>query len=178
VLVDHGRTKMLADMAEMLRCLRCGACLNHCVVYRAIGGHAYGGAYPGPMGSVLTPVFDGLEQTRDLPHACTLNGQCRQVCPVDIPLPTMLRHWRAESYERGYEPRTVTLALKIWALVAARPKLYRLGQRFALPVLRLFAKNGWISSGPMLGGWTDARDLPAPAAKSFLSRIADGEGRP
>ena len=98
VLVDHGRTQMLVEMPEMLRCLRCGACLNHCVVYRAIGGHAYGGAYPGPMGSALTPVFDGLEQSRDLPAACTLNGQCKQVCPVDIPLPTLLRHWRARSF--------------------------------------------------------------------------------
>jgi L-lactate dehydrogenase complex protein LldF len=175
VLVDHGRTRMLAEMKEMLRCLRCGACLNHCVVYRAIGGHAYGGAYPGPMGSVLTPVFDGLEKTRDLPNACTLNGQCRQVCPVDIPLPTMLRHWREESWRAGYEPPVVRGALSVWAFFAARPALYRLAQAAALPALRLLAKGGWIRSLPLGSGWTAARDFPKPPRQSFLTMIGKGE---
>jgi L-lactate dehydrogenase complex protein LldF len=174
VLVDHGRTEMLTEMPEMLRCLRCGACLNHCVVYRAIGGHAYGGAYPGPMGSVLTPVFDGLEQTRDLPSACTLNGQCRQVCPVDIPLPTMLRHWREQSWRAGYEPKTLRAAIGLWAYFAARPKLYQLAQAVALPAMRLFAKGGWISSLPLASGWTAARDLPKPPGESFLTSIRKG----
>ncbi|WP_374546941.1 lactate utilization protein B [Rhodoblastus sp.] len=174
VLVDHDRTKMLAEIPEMLRCVRCGACLNHCVVYRAIGGHAYGGAYPGPMGSVLTPVFDGLEQTRDLPSACTLNGQCRQVCPVDIPLPTMLRRWREISWRAGYEPRTMRAAIGLWAFFAARPELYRLAQSVALPVMRLFARGGWISSMPLASGWTAARDLPKPPGQSFLTTIRKG----
>jgi L-lactate dehydrogenase complex protein LldF len=174
VLVDHGRTQMLADMPEMLRCVRCGACLNHCVVYRAIGGHAYGGAYPGPMGSVLTPVFDGLETTRDLPSACTLNGQCRQVCPVDIPLPTMLRHWREQSWRAGYEPKTMRAAIGLWAFFAARPKLYQLAQTFALPVMGVFARGGWISSLPLASGWTAARDLPKPPGESFLTSIRKG----
>ena len=69
----------------MLRCIRCGACMNHCVVYRQIGGHAYGGVYPGPMGAVLTPVLAGLDKARDLPHACTMNGRCEEVCPVEHP---------------------------------------------------------------------------------------------
>ena len=177
VLVDHGRTKMLGEMAEMLRCLRCGACLNHCVVYRAIGGHAYGGAYPGPMGSVLTPVFDGLEQSRDLPFACTLNGQCKQVCPVDIPLPTMLRGWRDKSWRGGLEPVKTRLALQIWAFAAAHPALYRLGQSFALPVMRLFARGGWISKMPLTSGWTAARDLPKPPARSFMAQYAARKGQ-
>jgi L-lactate dehydrogenase complex protein LldF len=172
VLVDHGRTRMLSDMPEMLRCLRCGACLNHCVVYRAIGGHAYGGAYPGPMGSVLTPVFDGLAESRDLPNACTLNGQCREVCPVDIPLPTLLRGWRAKSWRGEMEPATTQRAIKLWAFAAARPKLYRLGQTFALPLIRLFAKGGWISSMPLASGWTSARDLPKPPTSSFMAQYA------
>jgi L-lactate dehydrogenase complex protein LldF len=175
VLVDHGRTRMLAEIPEMLRCLRCGACLNHCVVYRAIGGHAYGGAYPGPMGSVLTPVFDGLEKTHDLPNACTLNGQCREVCPVDIPLPTILRHWRAQSWRANYEPRVVRLATEIWAYFAARPALYQLAQTFALPAMRLFAKGGWISSLPLASGWTAARDFPKPPRQSFLTTIRKGK---
>ncbi|WP_298351423.1 lactate utilization protein B [Rhodoblastus sp.] len=177
VLVDHGRTRMLAEMPEMLRCLRCGACLNHCVVYRAIGGHAYGGAYPGPMGSVLTPVFDGLEQSRDLPAACTLNGQCKQVCPVDIPLPTLLRHWRARSFRAGHEPKAVSLAITIWAFFAARPRLYRMAQAAALPALRLFAKGGWISSLPLGSGWTATRDFPKPPRQSFLAAIRKGATR-
>ncbi len=175
VLVDHGRTRMLRDMPDMLRCLRCGACLNHCVVYRAIGGHAYGAAYPGPMGSVLTPVFDGLEKSRDLPHACTLNGQCRAVCPVDIPLPTLLRSWRDKSWRAGLEPATTRAALGVWAFVAARPALYRLGLAFALPAMRLFAKGGWIGKMPLASGWTSARDLPRPPGKSFLAQYHEGK---
>jgi L-lactate dehydrogenase complex protein LldF len=174
VLVDHDRTKMLAEIPEMLRCLRCGACLNHCVVYRSIGGHAYGGAYPGPMGSVLTPVFDGLDKTHDLPNACTLNGQCRQVCPVDIPLPTMLRRWREISWRKGYEPKTMTTAISVWAYFAARPKLYRLAQGLALPALRLLAKGGWIASLPLGSGWTRARDFPKPPRQTFLAMIEKG----
>jgi L-lactate dehydrogenase complex protein LldF len=167
---------MLTDMPEMLRCLRCGACLNHCVVYRAIGGHAYGGAYPGPMGSVLTPVFDGLAKSRDLPNACTLNGQCRQVCPVDIPLPTMLRYWREKSWRQGLEPAKTRLAVQIWAFAAARPALYRLGLIFALPIIRLFAKRGWIANMPLAEGWTAARDLPKPPSKSFMAQYFDAKG--
>ncbi len=177
VLVDHGRTQMLESMPEMLRCLRCGACLNHCVVYRKIGGHAYGGAYPGPMGSALTPVFDGLENSRDLPNACTLNGQCKQVCPVDIPLPTLLRDWRAKSFRRGFEPFTVKLALALWAFAATKPALYRAGQAFTLPLLRLLGKKGWISALPFADGWTGSRDFPTPPKKGFLARIASGEGQ-
>jgi len=116
VLVDNGRTRMLkTGLREMLRCIRCGACMNHCVVYRQIGGHAYGGTYPGPMGAVLTPVFDGLKETRDLPQACTLNGKCAEVCPVEIPLPTLLRGWRDRSWRDGYEPTTTRLSIGAWA---------------------------------------------------------------
>ncbi|MBB4196233.1 (Fe-S)-binding protein [Rhodoblastus sphagnicola] len=175
VLVDHGRTQMLEDMPEMLRCLRCGACLNHCVVYRKIGGHAYGGAYPGPMGSAITPVFDGLEPSRDLPHACTLNGHCKQVCPVDIPLPTILRDWRAKSYRQGFESRAVRLGLALWAFIASKPALYRAALAVALPLLRRRGKDGWISALPFAPGWTESRDFPAPPEKTFLARIASGE---
>ena len=172
VLVDNGRTRMLKDgLAEMLRCLRCGACLNHCVVYRQIGGHAYGGTYPGPMGAVLTPVLDGLPAAQDLPRACTLNGLCADVCPVKIPLPTLLRGWRDRSWRDGLEPKAAVAGIGLWRFAALRPGLYRLGTRFALPMMRLFARRGWIRSMPLAGGWTAQRDFPAPAKVSFMDQI-------
>jgi len=172
VLVDNGRTRMLADgLADMLRCLRCGACLNHCVVYRQIGGHAYGAVYPGPMGSVLTPVLDGLAKTQDLPRACTLNGQCQEVCPVKIPLPTLLRGWRDRAWREGLEPTVSRAGVGVWRFFALHPPLYRLAARMALPMMRLFARRGWIASMPLAGGWTRHRDFPAPARRSFMDQI-------
>ena len=95
VLLDNGRTQMLGnELREMLRCIRCGACMNHCPVYLATGGHAYGWVYPGPMGSVLTPQLIGIEQGWPLPNASTFCGRCEEVCPVRIPLPKLMRHWR------------------------------------------------------------------------------------
>jgi L-lactate dehydrogenase complex protein LldF len=174
VLVDNGRTRMLTDgLAEMLRCLRCGACLNHCVVYRQIGGHAYGGTYPGPMGSVLTPLLDGLPKAQDLPRACTLNGQCEEVCPVAIPLPTLLRGWRDRSWREGLEPLSVRGPLSLWRFMVLHPALYRLATSLAVPAMRLFARGGWIPRMPLAGGWTRHRDLPAPASRTFMAQVSN-----
>ena len=163
--------RMLADeFREMLRCIRCGACMNHCVVYRQIGGHAYGGVYPGPMGAVLTPVLDGLAASRDLPFACTMNGRCAEVCPVQIPLPTLLRAWRVRSWHEGLEKGPVRAGLGLWAAVARRPGLYRLASGAGVRALRLLGKAGWIRSLPLAGGWTKHRDLPAPAGGTFMQR--------
>ena len=102
VILDNGRTAMLGtEYQEMLRCIRCGACMNHCPVYHAVGGHAYGATYPGPIGAVLDPVIFGLEKTRDLPNASTFCGRCESVCPMKIPLPKLMRHWREKEFERG-----------------------------------------------------------------------------
>ncbi len=170
VLVDNGRTRMLREgLKDMLRCLRCGACMNHCVVFRQLGGHAYGGVYPGPMGAVLTPVLDGLKSSRDLAHACTLNGRCQEVCPVDIPLPTLLRGWRDRSWRDGLEPRTMHVGLAGWAFVASHPRLYRLATAIALRAMRLFRRGGWIRGMPFISGWTAHRDFPAPAPKTFMA---------
>lgn len=169
VLVDNGRTRMLSQgLGEMLRCIRCGACMNHCVVYRQIGGHAYGATYPGPMGSVLTPALSGLAGSRDLPQACTLNGRCAEVCPVGIPLPTLLRGWRERSWKEGLEPSTVRAGLNLWAYVARHPTLYRLATRIAVKWMRLFGKNGRIGWMPLAGGWTAHRDFPAPQRTTFI----------
>jgi L-lactate dehydrogenase complex protein LldF len=178
VLVDNGRTKMLGgELNDMLRCLRCGACMNHCVVYRQIGGHAYGGTYPGPMGSVLTPELDGLAQSRDLVHACTLNGNCQEVCPVDIPLPTLLRGWREKSWHEGLEPYPVRQALWLWAFVARHPYIYKKMAALAVRVLRLFGEAGWVRHMPMAKGWTNHRDFPKPAARTFMEQYKAVQNR-
>jgi L-lactate dehydrogenase complex protein LldF len=169
VLVDNGRSKMLAGpFREMLRCIRCGACLNHCPVYSTIGGHAYGWVYPGPMGSVLTPIINGMAAGYDLPNACTLNGRCQTVCPVKIPLPGLLRELRRQQFESGLTPGTIRFALKAWAALARRPRLYHLKMRFAIGLLsRLGRGRGVLSRVPLAGGWTDTRDLPAPQGGTF-----------
>ena len=171
VLVDNGRTRMREEgLAEMLRCIRCGACMNHCVVFRQIGGHAYGGTYPGPMGAVLTPALDGLKGSRDLPNACTLNGKCQEVCPVRIPLPTLLRGWREKSWREGLEPASLRSGLGAWAWFARRPRLYRAATAAALRSMRLMGRGGWLSTLPLAGGWTRHRDMPKPAAESFMAQ--------
>jgi L-lactate dehydrogenase complex protein LldF len=171
VLVDNGRSGMIADeFREMLRCIRCGACMNHCVVYRQIGGHAYGGTYPGPMGAVLTPVLEGLAPSRDLPFACTMNGRCAEVCPVQIPLPTLLRAWRGRSWREGLEPKSMTAGLGLWAKIARRPALYRFASRAGVRLLRLLGRDGWIRALPFADGWTKHRDLPSPTGGTFMER--------
>jgi L-lactate dehydrogenase complex protein LldF len=169
VLVDNGRSKMLGGaFREMLRCIRCGACLNHCPVYTSIGGHAYGWVYPGPMGSVLTPLINGIDKAYDLPNACTLNGRCQTVCPVKIPLPGLLREIRRQQFEQGITPGVIRLALQAWALLAKRAGLYHWVMRFGIPLLaRWGGERGSLRWLPLAGGWTDTRDLPAPQGQTF-----------
>ncbi len=170
VLVDNGRSKMLGGkFQDMLRCIRCGACMNHCPVYGAVGGHAYGWVYPGPMGSVLTPLFVGLDATYDLPNACTLNGRCQSVCPVRIPLPELLRELRHQQHQRGISPPVQRRALGVWRFVAERPGLYQFANRLAARALKsLGGRDGRLRHLPFAGGWTALRDLPAPEGKTFL----------
>src|SRR5207248_5599135 len=113
IILDNGRTAMLGgQFREMLRCIRCGACMNHCPVYAAVGGHTYGWVYPGPMGAVLTPSIVGIENARHLPNASTFCGRCEEVCPVRIPLPNLMRHWREREFERHLSPATARSGLK------------------------------------------------------------------
>jgi len=170
VLLDAGRTGLLGgEFEEMLRCIRCGACMNHCPVYQKIGGHAYGWVYPGPMGSVLTPSYTGLENALDLPHAATLCGQCSVVCPVRIPLPELLRKLREKQFERGLRPWSERAALMAWGFAARHPPLYRAATRVAVRVLKwLGGERGRIGWLPLASGWTDQRDLPAPSGRTFM----------
>jgi len=170
VLVDGGRTGLLGgEFQDMLRCIRCGACMNHCPVYQKIGGHTYGWVYPGPMGSVLTPAYVGIEKTLDLPQAATLCGECHVVCPMSIPLPDLLRKLRERQFERGLRPWYEKAALAGWGWAARNPSVYRLGARVAARVLRwMGGERRMIRSLPMASGWTDQRDFPAPSGKTFM----------
>ena len=172
VLVDNGRSKMLLqeDLTAMLRCIRCGACMNHCVVYKHIGGHAYGGTYPGPMGSVLTPVLDGLDNSKNLAHACTLNGKCQEVCPVNIPLPTMLRTWRAKSWDRGYETIVGRVSINLFVQLASWPRVYRMMTTIAVTAMHLISRDGWLRWLPLAGAWMSNRDMKAPETRTFMKQ--------
>jgi L-lactate dehydrogenase complex protein LldF len=171
VLLDNGRSKILATpFRESLQCIRCGACLNACPVYRRIGGHAYGGVYSGPIGSILTPLFDSVSDNPHLPHASSLCGACQAACPVKINIPHMLIGLR-ELQHHGRKGRWEALVYGLAKEVLRRPWLYRLSLRLARLVLRPFAKDGWLSRLPGPGGrWTEMRDFPAPAARSFRER--------
>jgi L-lactate dehydrogenase complex protein LldF len=169
ILVDAGRTKLLGtDMQPMLKCIRCGACMNHCPVYQSVGGHAYGWVYPGPMGSVLTPSYVGLENARDLPHASTLCNQCGVVCPVKIPLPDLLRKLREQSFERKLPQWRERAALRVWGTLARHPGLYAAAAALGARVLAwLGGRRKVIHNLPFAGGWMRGRDLPAPPGRTF-----------
>lgn len=169
IVVDSGRSRVLgSDVSEALRCIRCGACMNHCPVYQNIGGHAYGWVYPGPIGIILTPMYVGLENAVDLPQASTMCNQCGVVCPVRIPLPDLQRKLREKTFERGLRPWYERLGLKSWGWLARRPVLYGICARVSVRLLRLLGdRNGMIHRLPLARGWTDERDMPAPAGKTF-----------
>ena len=174
ILVDAGRTGLLGgEMESMLSCIRCGACMNHCPVYRTVGGHAYGWVYPGPMGSVLTPAYVGLENALDLPQAATLCGACEAVCPVRIPLPELLRGLREKQTERGLRPWTERAGLGLWAWAARRPAVYALLSKIGVRLLRTMGgARGRIGRLPLGAGWTLMRDMPAPEGRTFRELYA------
>jgi L-lactate dehydrogenase complex protein LldF len=171
VILDNGRSRVLATpFRESLQCIRCGACLNACPVYRRIGGHAYGGVYSGPIGSILTPLYDSVGANPHLPHASSLCGACQAACPVRINIPQMLIGLRELQHHHG-KGRWEGLAYRLWAALLSRPWLYRLAIRLARLVLRPLNKDGWLSKLPGPGAaWTAVRDFPAPAPRSFRER--------
>ena len=172
VLVDNGRTDALAHEHawEALRCVRCGACLNACPVYRQTGGHAYGHVYSGPIGSVLDPGLLGLHDAMPLPFASSLCGACEDACPVRIPIPELLLEWRKEAQDEGLTPWKERAALAGLASVATRPGLYRLAGRIGS---RLGA-TGAARALPMLGDWARERALPRPSARTFRQLWREG----
>jgi len=179
VLLDNGRIAQLGGpLREALSCLRCGACLNVCPVYRQIGGHAYGYTYPGPIGILLTAMLEGSRSVRDLAHASSLCGACADACPVRIDIPRMLIELRREVDEKKIAPWVERVAFTLLARVLTRPALYRLAASAGRVLQRPFVSEGTISRLPFfLNDWTRTRDLPAVAARTFQERWAAEQGR-
>ncbi|HYJ90321.1 MAG TPA: LutB/LldF family L-lactate oxidation iron-sulfur protein [Pyrinomonadaceae bacterium] len=194
ILMDNGRSQMLAHPVtrQSLACIRCGACLNACPVYQQVGGHAYGSVYPGPIGAIITPQLIGLSKAKQLPYASSLCGACREVCPVKIDIPELLLHLRAEITDGsagGVKANTDTkrkfsesLAFWLYGFAWLSPRRYRFGIKAARLFQKLVVRDGKIgkSSGfvagmmPPLGSWTECRDAPAIAQKSFREQWQDG----
>jgi len=197
VLVDAGRVGVLAsEKRDLLRCIRCGACLNACPVYRKVGGHAYGSMYAGPIGAVLTPELEraqggaspgqpaaGLTNYPDLPRASSLCGACYEACPVKIDIPKFLLHDRVRLRAQGLSPKSEARVLALWRWLAERPALFRL----AIGAVRLHARmlgrkdgdgeRAWLSRAPGPGaGWTQSRDLGIATGESFRDWFARHEG--
>jgi len=163
VVLDNRRSDLLGGpLHDVLSCIRCGACINHCPIYGKVSGHAYGWVYPGPIGSILTPHFVGVDEAHLLPNACTMCGRCEDVCPVRIPLPKLLRTWRGRAFDAGHPGGLQRLGLRVWAWFAKRPSFYRLLVRPMVMVL------GWMGS-------SRPYDLPAPQGSTFMDRYKRGE---
>ena len=179
VIVDNGRSRMLGDpeLREALYCLRCGACLNACPVYRKIGGHAYGWVYSGPIGAVVSPILTSVPEARDLPYASSLCGACREVCPVKINIPRMLLHLRRELAEGGKHSRGKKASLvertvmKGWRLSVASPFMMRVANRLGRLAQKPLLRGGRITRlPPPLSGWTRHRTFPALSSTPFRDR--------
>ena len=176
VLLDNGRSRILAKRRhrQTLKCIRCGACMNACPVYRQTGGHAYGSVYPGPIGAILTPQLMEMKHAQTLPFASSLCGACYEVCPVKINIPEVLLELRAEAMdqERGEQKRVfdpLYLGLRAASLMFARAGFFHLAQRLGRLGIRLFTKkDGWIHQLPSVGGkWTQTRDLRGFPEETF-----------
>jgi L-lactate dehydrogenase complex protein LldF len=174
VLLDNGRIAQIGGtLREALSCLRCGACLNVCPVYRQIGGHAYGYTYPGPIGILLTAMLNGPRSVKDLAHASSLCGACAEACPVRIDIPRMLIALRKEVDERKIAPWPERVVFKALAWLLCHPALYRASARIGRVLQRPFTRDGRIRALPTLAGqWTKTRDLPPVAARTFQERWA------
>jgi len=170
VLLDNGRAGVLgnAKSRATLACIRCGACLNICPVYRQTGGHAYGSIYAGPIGAILTPQLQAMQHSRSLPFASTLCGACYEVCPVKIDIPEILLHLRSRVVKAGGAPLAERIAMKMAARRFSSGGSFESGQKLVRIAQKPFVDDGVIGRLPgMLAGWTRFRDLPAVPAESF-----------
>ncbi|CAM4377723.1 lactate utilization protein B [Saccharibacillus endophyticus] len=167
VVVDNGRSEILAsEFHEALQCIRCGACLNVCPVYRHIGGHAYGSIYPGPIGAVITPLLGGYDDYKELPYASSLCGACTDVCPVKIPLHEQLVMHRQNIVSQGRTGVADRVQMKAAGKLLSSPGMFRGTLRVAYSMTRLLSRHGRIVRGPgPIEGWIGIRDMPQPVKK-------------
>lgn len=174
VLVDNGRTRLLEnpERRQSLYCIRCGACLNHCPVYRKIGGHNYPWVYSGPIGAIITPQFHGVHQDTWLPFASSLCGACGEVCPVKIDIPKILLDLRSDVAEKK-KSTAEAKAFRMYAWLMTHPRMFALAGKIASALFPRGSANPWVKRLPFglrlpaLRGWLQERDLPPPAEKSF-----------
>ncbi|HEY5891067.1 MAG TPA: LutB/LldF family L-lactate oxidation iron-sulfur protein [Acidimicrobiia bacterium] len=169
VIIDNGRSDILgSDTAEILACIRCGACLNVCPVFREVGGHAYGTVYSGPVGSVVTPGLHGMDPWWDLPYASTLCGACEDVCPVRIQIPSMLLKLRERAAAEGRLPGWLEKGMARYTSAATTPEKWSRWGKLARRLSAPFSSGGWIRRIPgPARGWTQFRDLRRPSQQSF-----------
>ncbi len=190
VLLDNGRSRMYQDseLQQTLRCIRCGACMNHCPVYSRIGGHAYGTVYPGPIGQVVAPQMLGLDKKGDMTEGCSLNGACGEVCPVEIPLPDLIRRLREEKHlpesyrdrkqagvthplgSGSQRTRIQTLSWHVWRMIYQHPMIYRVFSWCATRLRRLTPTR--------MGPWTEHRKAPMPAEQTLHELMKNRNRRP
>ncbi|AVR05552.1 LutB/LldF family L-lactate oxidation iron-sulfur protein [Pluralibacter gergoviae] len=171
VILDNGRSQVLGSaFRDVLRCIRCGACMNTCPAYRHIGGHGYGSIYPGPIGAVISPLLGGYRDFKDLPYACSLCTACDSVCPVQIPLSKLILRHRRVMAEQGMTPKAEQRAIKMFAYANSHPGLWKVGMVAGAQAASWFIKGG---KAPLnigaIGDWTEARDLPEADGESFRS---------
>lgn len=169
IVIDNGRSQILAgETAEILACIRCGACLNACPVFRTAGGHAYGTVYSGPVGSIVTPGLHGMEPWWDLPYASTLCGACEEVCPVRIRIPRMLLALRRQAADEGRLPGWLERGMSRYAKTSVDPARWARAKKWAARLSGVIASRGWIRRLPgPARGWTESRDLRRPSRESF-----------
>jgi len=169
IVIDNGRSNVLSGRtAEILACIRCGACLNACPVFQTTGGHAYGTVYSGPMGAIVTPGLHGMGPWWDLPYASTLCGACEEVCPVRIQIPRMLLELRRQAAEQGRLPAWLQRGVSRYAGIVTDERKWSRAKRWAARLSAPLARDGWIRRLPGPGrGWTTSRDMRQPAAQSF-----------
>jgi len=169
VLLDNGRSKMFQDetLQQTLRCIRCGACMNHCPVYSRIGGHAYGTVYPGPIGQVVMPQIEGLDKQGEMTEGCSLNGACGEVCPVEIPLPKLIRKLREQKSARPSRQGKEVFAWAIWKKIYGIPFLYKCFTYAATRFRHVSPKS--------ISPWTDYRTAPKPAPKTLHELMLEKE---
>ena len=182
VIMNNGRDRLLRDesLREALNCIRCGACMNSCPVYRKVGGHSYGWVYPGPIGSIVSPVLTGLKDGAKLPAASSLCGACHEVCPVKINIPRMLLELRSQTAQGEPDPQQRASGIgeritwKAWRQGMMSRSRFEAGSSVGKMITAPFKRDGWLKKvPPPISGWTDSRDFPAPAAKTFGKMFAE-----